>query len=332
MSKTDVLKSIRELAGSVFENSIDYEKGKYGLDEIYNHFQKITSITGFDSRIENLAAVPTAKGKALGLNYAAQCLLDYKRTLKFIKAIVSAITEKLNENPEKEVRVFYAGCGPYATFLTLIAPLFQANQVQFSLLEINKNSVVSAKKLIDSLDLSDYLIEFHIGDAVTFKVPDSDSYDIVISETLDALLYRECYVPILVNLLPQFRNDVLLLPENVLIDLSFSSSSDSKSEVKELKMGNAFNVREAISALPISESIPAEFPEKKIDLTNVNLDTFEKLFLDTRVKIYQDIWLERNESSLTVPFESILQKPNDSNSITFTYHMEPEIELKCKFE
>lgn len=332
MSKTDVLKSIRELASSVFENSIDYEKGKSGLDEIYNHFQKITSITGFDSRIENLAAVPTAKGKALGLNYAAQCLLDYKRTLKFIKAIVSAITEKLNENPEKGVRVFYAGCGPYATFLTLIAPLFQVNQVQFSLLEINKNSVTSAKKLIDSLDLTDYLIEFYIGDAVTFKVPDSDSYDIVISETLDALLYRECYVPILVNLLPQFRNDILLLPNNVLIDLSFSSSSDSKSEVKEFKMGNVFNVREAISNFPISEIIPAQFPDKNIDLTDVNLDKFEMLILDTRVQVYQDIWLERNESSLTIPFESIMEKPNDSKFITFSYHTEPEIELKCRFE
>ena len=57
------------------------------------------------------------------------------------------------------INVFYAGFGPYAPFVTLVAPFFKSNEVQFTLLEINKNSVESAKKLINALELSDYIKE-----------------------------------------------------------------------------------------------------------------------------------------------------------------------------
>lgn len=332
MTENKIISSIQKLTSSVFENSINQVEAEKSIDEIYTHFQQITEISDSDHKIEHMAAIPAAKGKALGLNFAAQCLLDYNRTTKFLKAIISVITEKQKQQPGKLVRIFYAGCGPFTPFLTLVAPLFKPEEIQFSLLEINNSSVTSAKKLIQSLKLSDYLTNFYKADAVTFKVPDANSFDILISETLDAVLYRECYVPILFNLLPQFNKDIILIPENVLINLSFLTPSKKELDSEEYEVGTIFNVRESLAAYSSSDLIPSQFPDKKIDLTSLTMSIYEKFVLDTKVHIHDNIWLSRNESSLTLPLESTLTQPFQNNSFVFTYFLEPEIELKLRIE
>lgn len=191
---------------------------------------------------------------------------------------------------------------------------------------------MSAKKLINSLKLSNYIKDFNIADAVTFKVPNSNTFDILISETLDALLYRECYVPILFNLLPQFNKDIVLMPENVLINLSFLPNSKKQSGSKEYDAGNVINVRESVSAYATLDLIPSKLPDIKIDITLLDMNIYERFLLDTKVHIYGDIWLYRNESSLTIPSESLLAKPFQNNSIIFTYFIDPEIELRYRFE
>ena len=332
MIEKKTISIIKKFTSSLLENSLNQNETEKCLNEIHIHFQRITKITGFDSKIEHLAAVPTAKGKALGLNHAAQCLVDYKRTVKFLQAIASAIIAKQKEQPGEVINVFYAGCGPYAPFITLVAPLFKSEEVRFSLLEINKNSLESAKKLINSLGISSYVQEFYLADAVTFNVPNADSFHILISETLDALLYRECYVPILVNLLPQFNENIVLIPNNVLINLSFKSQSEKSQDSKEYEGGTILNVRESVSSFGDVRLTPSRLPDKNVDLKAMNTNGFEKIILDTEVHIYNDIWLERNESQLTLPLEVVLEKPILYNTIIFTYYLEPEIELKCTFQ
>jgi hypothetical protein len=332
MIKNQLISTIRALSSSLHEDSISHDEAVLRINEIHAHFQQITEISGYDFSIQHMAAIPAAKGKALGLNYAAQCLLDYKRTIKFLKAVVSAIIEKQIEKPEKRIKIFYAGCGPYAPFITLVAPLFKSDEVQFSLLEINKNSVESAKKLIHSLQLTDYLTDFFTADAVTFNVPDAEAYDILISETLDAVLFRECYVPILFNLLPQFRNDIVLIPENVLLNVSFLPYALENYNDDEVDMGIVFDTRESVPIDDTTEDISAQFPDKKIDLTKLDMARFEKVVVDTKVHIRGDLWLYRNESSLTVPRIITLEQPFEKTTACFTYFIEPEIELKWRFE
>ena len=56
--------------------------------------------------------------------------------LMFLKAMVMAIKEKQQKHPDKTINIFYAGCGPYAPFVTLIAPLFSPKKIQFSLVHL----------------------------------------------------------------------------------------------------------------------------------------------------------------------------------------------------
>lgn len=332
MTENKTITIIKKITTSLLEDSLHQDEAVKSLNEIHTHFQQITEITGYDNNIDHLVTIPAAKGTALGLNYAAQCLIDYKRTVKFLKAITTAIAEKQEKNPRELIHIFYAGCGPYATFLALIAPLFTPKEVQFSLLEINKKSIESAKKIINSLELTDYVQEFYLADAVTFKIPNPDTIHILISETLDALLYRECYVPILFNLLPQLNKDIALIPENVVIDLLLIAYSKDNNTFKELNVGDVFNVRETVALYDGNPSLPSELPPKKINLKTLDVATYESMLLDTKVHIYNDIWLDRNESSLTLPLEITLQKPFQNEAIIFTYQLEPTIELKCVFQ
>lgn len=331
MIENKIIAAVKELNFSLIKNSSSHDEVKKTLDKIHVYFQNITEISGFDFKIEYLAAIPAAKGKALGLNHAAQCLLDYKRTVKFLKAIILAIKEKQEAYPGEQIKVFYAGCGPYAPFITLVASFFTPQQLQFCLLEINKTSLESAKKLINTLKLSDYVQEYYLADAVTFKVPNSDTFHILISETLDALLYRECYVPILFNLLPQFNRDIALIPENVLINLNVSTNSKESYEFVEYEVATILDVRETVFSR-VHKTIPSQLSDKKVDLNSLNMDGSNFFLLDTQVHIYKDIWLTKNESSLTVPTEIKWEHPCKNTSIIFTYVLQPDIELRYRFQ
>lgn len=330
MPQPKAIAGIKEFTSSVHKDALSPSEAEEMINEIHAHFQRITEISGDDMTIEHLAAIPAAKGKALGLNYAAKCLLDYKRTTSFLRAIVSGIRAEQKQHPGEMIRVFYAGCGPYATLMTLSAPLFSPDEVQFSLLEINEQSVASAKQLIDALELSDHVAAFYSADATTFQVPEADSFHMLISETLDALLFRECYVPILMNLLPQFRKEVALIPENVILSLSCLPGPDEGPDAKEQEMGSILNVRQAIASH--AGPIPAQLPDKKVDLKSLDRGFTSRLILDTRVQVREDIWLSRNESPLTLPLEITIEQPLQKESLVFTYVMEPEVELTCRFE
>lgn len=332
MTENKIINHIKRITSTLLEASLEHDEVVKNINEIHSHFQEITEITGYDNNIEHLAAIPTARGSALGLNYAAQCLVDYKRTVKFLKAIIAAIKEKQTKHPSESIQVFYAGCGPYATLFTLVAPHFTPEEVQFTLLEINDSSVGVAKKLIHSLELDDYVQEFYVADAVTFKIPNPTTFHIVISETLDALLYRECYVPIVFNLLSQVRKDVTLIPENVIIDMSLIKDIKEDHTFKEKAVETVLDVRNAVAQHDSNQYIPAKLSDKKIDLSLLDLDLYEGILLDTKVHVYNDIWLDRNESSLTLPLNIELNKPVLSKSAIFTYYLEPEIELKCVFQ
>ncbi len=323
--------NIKEKVSALLKDSLKQPEVESIINEIHSYFRELIQLTGFDQNMEHLAAVNTAKGKALGLNHAAQCLLDYKRTVKFLKAMVMAIKEKQQKHPDKTINIFYAGCGPYAPFVTLIAPLFSPKKIQFSLLEINDKSLEYAKSLIKKLELTNYVTNYYTADAVTFKIPEPEKYHILFSETLDALLYRECYVPILFNLLPQLPKDTTVIPENVLIKMSLATDLIADTKHTSIEVDTILNVREAILSNK-TDIIPTQLPDKKVAINSINIEQYNYLILDTLVHLYNDIWLTRNESSLTLPLEMHIEHPINFGSIVFTYLMDTNIELKYKLD
>ncbi len=318
---------IKNLVESLLNNSLEEAAVQRVLNEIHQYFQEITAISGYSHEISHLAAVPTATGMALGLNHAAQCLLDYKRTVQFLHGMVAAIKDKQKENVGESIRIFYAGCGPYAPFITLIAPLFESTEIQFSLLEINKSSLLSAKKLINGLNLSGYVQDYYLADAVTFEIPNPDSFHILFSETLDALLYRESYVPILWNLLPQLSENIVLIPANVTLELSIVKRTGHPNELAEEKhLGRIFDTRKDLIPYFTKDKLPQHFPTQQFVLSNT--ENQESIIIDTLVSVYKQYELKRGESSLTLPCRIQLGEQAKGKTLAFTYHLKPQIELK----
>lgn len=326
-----MLTTIKTLVKQVLENYTDFEKSKELIDQIYEQLRTLTKMKNYENELQYMAAVPTAAGKALSLKHAAECLLDYKRTAKFLKGMVSLIEEKQQQHPGEQIHVFYAGCGPYAPFVTLIAPLFTPEEIRFSILEINEPSLFMAKHLIVDLGLSDYIKECYKEDAITFKVPEAEKYHILFSETLDSLLYREAYVPILWNLLPQFSKECTLIPENVVITTSFTLPQSEEEEfAKEVFFGTVFDTRKAVNVNDGTQTLPEKFLAKKLVADEIN-EEYQNMVLDTEVHIYKDIRLTRMESSLTIPLQMLIPRPLTFNDMEFFYQLKPSVELKCNY-
>lgn len=331
MQEISIRPDMRTLSARLCDQQTDLIEVQKIIDEIHNWFYQASGMPAFKEGMQYNAAVPTANGMALSMNHAAQCFIDYKRTLNFVRGIVQAIHDKQQELPNEQIRIFYAGCGPYAPFLTLIAPLFNPDEIHFTLLEINPDSMKQADKLISLLELDAYVGERYVRDAIRFEVPDADSYHILISETLDALLYRESYVPIVRNLLGQFPDNTTLIPENVQIEMNlFKILNEEKEEVEEHSAGIVFDVRKALASYQKGDKLPDQFPS--FDYTFAKEKEYDYLLIDTHVHIYKDYKLKRGESSLTLPFKISIDYPLDFRIMKFTYHIEPTVELKCTVE
>lgn len=331
MDLKELKPNIKQLSTLLLNDNLQFIDTKNIIDSIQEYFYEITNISPNSTEMEHLAAVPTANGVALGLSHAAQCLLDYNRTVLFLKGVVLAIKEKQKEHPNETIKIFYAGCGPYAPFITLIAPMFQENEIQFSLLEINKKSLDSAKKLISELELDAFVKDYHLADAVTFEIPNPDSFHILFSETLDSLLFRECYVPILWNLLPQLKEDIVLIPKTVCLKLSFLTQKtiSEKPELEETYAGIIFDTWNTLKE-NTSKKLPELFPTKYFEPNSSH--NYDGIVIDTEVNVYDSLWLLRGTSSLTLPYQMEIKNPPDFKKMAFTYYTQPTIELKCNFE
>ncbi|MEQ6123290.1 phytanoyl-CoA dioxygenase [Pseudotenacibaculum sp. MALMAid0570] len=292
------------------------------LNEMYQIYQELTGINGKDEDLEHLACLPAETGVALSLNHAAACFLDYRRTTKFLKGFVQAIKDKQKKHPNETIKIFYAGCGPFAPFVTLIAPMFGKDEVQFSVLEINEKSLKIAKKLIRQLGLTDYVNEYYQADAIKFEIPNADEYHILFSETLDALLNRECYVPILWNLLPQLRKDITVVPENVVIKLNFKKGSE------EVYESDVFDVRKVLRETEKTKELPQKFAQTSVSLSDA--EKYDSVILDTAVFVYKEHFLERCESSLSMALEIPIHKPITHKAVEFIYSLKPEPALQLE--
>ena len=318
---------LKQLSNRLLDEKTEHEEIVESVNEIHACFSALNKITGQEQDIKYLAAIPTASGKALGLNHAALCLFDYKRTVKFLRGMVAAIRGQQKKYPGKCIHIFYAGSGPYAPFVNLVAPLFRPDEIRFAVLEINKEAMEAGKKLIAELGFSEYVEAYYLEDAITFKIPDPEKYHIVFSETLDALLYRESYVPIIWNLLSQFSENAVLIPDNVCIKASFFEKLQEQEIIDDpVAIENIFDARSGVSPHLKKEKLPDAFPKRVIKMgTEKNI---ESIVLDTLVTIYENIELTRGESSLTLPLQLTIDKESYPSSLEFTYCLTPQIELK----
>ncbi|MBW8685267.1 SAM-dependent methyltransferase [Chitinophaga rhizophila] len=238
--------------------------------------------------------IKTAHGNAIGTFWAARCMREVFRTQRFSRGLhqaVSAIKKRTN----RTVHVLYAGTGPFAALALPVIMACKPEEVQFTFLEINAQSIDLLKQVIDVLDVHAYVRDIYQCDAATWEVP-STTIDIVISETMDKALKAEPQVAIMLNLASQLPEETIFLPEEIMVSLArWDRSKKAPTPVAELMRFNKSMMRQIIDRSSHKDWV---FEDQQV---TVDLSADEQLYFTTEVHVNAGNSLLLNDSSLNLP-------------------------------
>ncbi|MFD2288350.1 hypothetical protein GJU39_03620 [Pedobacter petrophilus] len=251
-------------------------------------------------------------GHAIGTFWAANCVKEVLRTQRFVRGLYEAVQDKLAQK-SGPVHVLYAGTGPFATLALPVMAQFSADEVQFTLLEINETSHKKLLDVIKAFDLNKYIRRIEITDATTCILPDTD-VDIVLSETLNRALITEPQVFIMLNLASQLGENVIFLPEEITVNLSEKKKKES--EPRKIKTLINFNHNKMKDIIRQSEKYHWVFDEVGVNIGDVEPGN---LYYTTEIKVYRNNFLGYEDSSLNL-LERVKLDQEDAKAVTFKYY------------
>ncbi|MCG7549602.1 methyltransferase domain-containing protein [Pseudoalteromonas sp. Of7M-16] len=288
---------------------------KAEIKAMVDYLGKVTGV--FSSTDMNASEkAQTASGVAISPVQAAKCFEETVRTQIFCQGVAQAIQDKITKNISP-VRVLYAGTGPYAT---LLLPLLAASDnlpLEITLIDIHKENINAVNKLINHFDLEHYNISVNQGDATLWQKPPSQSdFDIVISETMTALLKREPQVYIFKHLVRYLKPCGVMIPEDVSLKAWLTKVEGERQGTQLL--GEFFRLDKQTS-LALSQGDHGSF---KSNLTIPHGDwSGYTVKLTTDIIVYRNLTLTEGDCSLNIafnfsPYDVVLEQ---NHPICFEY-------------
>lgn len=277
-------------------------------------------------------------GIALSFDHAADCLQDYHRTARFIKGVYLAIHELLLRFPNQKINILYAGCGPFATILLPILPLFKADQLQVTLIDIHPESVKFVKELFATLHLLSFVDCISVKDAISYRYPNPNLH-MVISETMFHALLTEPQVAITRNLAPQLVDGGIFIPEEVTVEAVITSFSRepflSNTQVPIVSAVTERSLMAKLFSLNKNSAQSVSFSNHEYRSSQFKVPVFQNsspdICLFTNVKIFKKLELGLSESLITNPYclVSILNLPSGA-LISFVYNFAEVPSWSCQ--
>ena len=260
-----------------------------GINTLYENFSEATQVFAADLTHEHL--IDTPNGGVVTPVRAAHCLKDIGRTTHFLRGIHKAVEHFLKN--QNQIRILYAGCGPYATLLTPFTALYPPEKLRYTFLEIEKTSVVAVNKLYRDWKLTSYLDEVRLADATDPGIRFDEPFDMIISETMQMGLKNECQVPITRNLVRFLTPEGTFIPQQIRLDIYVTGMKKDAlipdSDEKEF-VGTAYNLD--------FRNVPGPNAETVLRIPDTNLP-YLKLF--TNITLFDDEKLTVYQSGLTLP-------------------------------
>lgn len=272
---------------------LNYEEVRSAAKELLQFYY---AQTNFEETYSNNEHIETERGLAVSPYSAAFCVVDFLRTRNFILAIKMAVEDRLQKVKDKPVIICYAGTGPFASLVVPLTTIFNPNQIQFLLIEVNEISIGYVKKLIKNIAIDAYIKDIAKADATENVLP--FPFDILLSETMKPGLDKEPQVSIVANLIKQCTTPPILIPQNIEVSLAYSKMDNEKGLI------NA----KIISLLNFNDNVARKLPSGNQLIFSKGIDIelaeppqgFGKLVLQTDIQLYKNVELKFNESSLTI--------------------------------
>ncbi len=297
---------------------LDYTAVRNGASQLKELFQQVIA---FDEGGQ-YHSIDTRSGKAIDTAAAAFCIMDMMRTRVFLRGIEEAIRMQLQQQPGKPVTVLYAGTGPFATLLTPLTTVFGPGELQLILLEINPVSMEYLDKTIRVFNMGPYILDKVLADAATYRIPDAQQPDIVLSETMNYALYKEPQVSIFANLSGQ-RPGALLIPEMITVEAALIERDDTGTTSKMVPLKVLLELNAATAQLISKEEgvVPVLTDGIRVELPSLSYPVTDKLALLTHIKVFGEHTLSVNECGLTMPFPvpNIPSAGANPSALRFTY-------------
>lgn len=325
------------LSHQTADNKVNAAAGLYSL------CSSVTGIGDYSTHADDSHGTRLPSGEALSPRDAARCVLDYRRTSKFLRGLYAAILEARERFPNAAIEILYAGCGPFAPLAIPLTTRFNSAEIKFTLLDIHKRSLDAARRIFQAFGKSDFVRDYIQCDAASYRNDAPHVIHVVVVEAMQAALEREPQVAITMNLAPQLCPGGIFLPERITVDCYLcdltkefpaipaetdaadSLSGGSKSRVRvnlgrvlELTAGSCHNL---LAASNSDEHGGTSLTAKLLNVSE-DVDGELDLMLLTAVTVFDSIALDDNESGLTCP--RILYdvgKTHGGEVIEFEYHL-----------
>lgn len=290
----------------------DYAELYAACNAFYRYLLELSGIDPNDQN--NRKDIWTQNGKAIGLTWAAMCIIDIMRTKAFTQAVFNAVEDLLANKPAKPLEVVYVGTGPFATLVLPLVAHFSSKQVQFTFVELNENTSTTVQQLFSRLGISHYIKQVVVADATTWKLPEGEHVDIFVCETMQLALKNEPQVAVCMNIIPQLPAACILIPEDISLRAALlkkrndAFSFDNEIAYEDLLhvLGPIFTLNKNTvlnyaASLPHNNLQQYEFPAAVVDLPDDLTDYHAELYVLTDITVYKSVRLLFNQSQLTMP-------------------------------
>jgi predicted RNA methylase len=260
------------------------------------------------------AHVQTQYGNAIGAFWAGRCVREVLRTQRFVRALYAEVSGAMKVH-KRPVHVLYAGTGPFAALALPVMMMLKPEEVQFTFLEINRESIEILNQVLDLFNLRSYVKSIEECDASLWEISAS-KIDIVISETMNKALFDEPQVAIMLNLASQLPKGVIFLPEEIKVSLCKVRNDPQQPEtIAELIN---FNAEMMYAIIDKSEDKNWQFKDQQVEL---QLSAGEKLHYLTEIKVNERNVLNLNDSSLNLLWRLKTEKKGGVFNLNFKYHL-----------
>jgi hypothetical protein len=278
------VRELARLAATLLDAAASEDALVSGCRELYAAFH---DAVGQTLRLGDGEGTRLASGYALDAATAAQCILDTKRTVAFLRGTWAALAELQLRFPRGAIEVVYAGCGPFAPLVVPLLPLLGESRFTFTLIDVHAAALQFLKALPNT--------RLVCADATQYR--HRTPIHAVVTETMQQALTKEPFVAIVTNLRQQLHADGILIPQRVTVS---AAAIDAECEQARWNGGRERHVDLGTLVEITRDSCG---PIDPVTLTVPDLGAREHwLGLLTKVETFGGHALATYDSGLTMPY------------------------------
>lgn len=307
------LERLSKITQVILDEDTSFLELKHALEKLKLIFLNLLGLN-FDTDL-NQNDIFLDSGKAIGPRWASMCINDIMRTKRFICGVNKAIQNLKKTKKSKPLQLLYVGPGPFATLVMPLITLYSPSEIQFTLLEINPLSIKSLKNVIKGCNAEAYIKHIYQCDASIFTLPNPGAIDILLAECLQHALIKEPQVAIMYNLLPQLKDDVVLIPQRIALHVALINT-ESKLQCLLNHNGNNNNARDYYKNCKAVFTLDKESVLNNKDVFRVknykflpvtvlfseeDMTQYNQIAINTEIIVYDSEILDICDSGLTAP-------------------------------